>query len=62
MVDQTEEGEGHRPGCCWICDGTLPDGERAASMLGKGIFLVHRACLERELRIKPSRGGDTGST
>ncbi len=62
MAGQNEEGEGRRPGHRWICDRPLPDGEKAASMLGKGIFLVHRTCFERELPTKRARGGGTDST
>jgi hypothetical protein len=53
--------EDERRGRCWLCDEPLLEGERAASMLGKGIFLVHGACMERELgvRRRPRCAGDT---
>ncbi len=51
------ERDDERRGCCWLCDQPLLDGDKAASMLGKGIFLVDGACLERELGLRSPRGG-----
>ncbi len=52
MAAKRDHADSERRGRCWLCDAPLLAGDKAASMLGKGIFLVHGKCLERELALR----------
>lgn len=44
--------ESTAPRECWLCTKPLTDAVTTTSMLGQGVFEVHRRCYEESLGIK----------